>query len=397
LREGKVMDRKKSIKILLQTRKLRVYSMLVFLSLATGACIEEFTADIDEQIKILTVEGSLIKGDETQSVVISYSTTLVYQQFLPVLGCDVKVVDEFNNEFPYLEQDDGTYKATIDNELLIDGREYKLTVRTASGAEYESEYEILNSSPVIDSVYYEIEDRIENYSGEDITGLQFYIDVKAADTTSRYYRWKLIDTYEYTAKAGISYYYYMWDYVRMSPKSTYGVYRCWLSEDVPGMYLTNTNNLILNEKKQIPLHYVSNRTDRLKIRYSLVVEQYSLTEEAHNYFQQKKIASEDPGGLYTRQPSQAVTNIRAKSDTDEKALGYFWASAKTQKRLMVPKLAIPILDQGCTLKPFDINVYEPFPIYIWVDDETGIPMTGNANCFICTLREGTITKPDYWD
>ncbi len=151
------MERLKHIWKFLNKGKLRVYGLLVLLSIATGACVEPFNADIDEEIKIFTVEGSLIKGSESQSVVISYSTTLLYQQFLPVRGCEVKVVDELDNEFPYYEQADGTYAASINNELLVSGRQYMLAIKTPRGAEYESEFETLNSSPEIDTVYYEVE------------------------------------------------------------------------------------------------------------------------------------------------------------------------------------------------------------------------------------------------
>lgn len=383
-------------------KKRNIYRIGIFILMAivASACIEPYISDIEEETKILTIEGSLIKGNPEQNLIISTTTTLLYQEFFPVRGCQAKIIDDQENEFFYSENRDGSYTALIDDESLVYGRGYKLQIITPDGNVYESDYESLENSPSVDSVYYDVEEKIEDYTGEDLKGVQFYVDIKAADSISRYFRWKLTETFEYTTTGDISYVYLDETWEPYPPEDKWALYRCWLTEEVEGLYMTNTINLTVNEKKKIPLQFVSNRGSELKIKYSVLVEQFALSESAYSYWQQKKIASEESGGLYTRQPSQPITNIRNIDDENEPVLGFFWAASKTEKRIFVPRIqGMHVIEDECTIRPLDMEIDEhgPFPMYIRVDEWTGIEMTGRPLCFDCTLRGGTTTKPEFWE
>ena len=187
---------------------IKLLGLFLLLALISNSCIEPYYSDIDEEPKILTIEGSLIKGNAEQNLIISNTTTLLYQEFFPVRGCQAKIVDDQENEFFYSENRDGTYTAMIDDGMLLYDREYKLSITTPEGLVYESDFEIMNKSAAVDSVYYAVEEKIENYTGEQQKGIQFYVDIKAEDTISRYFRWKLTQTYEYTTTGPIHYLYY---------------------------------------------------------------------------------------------------------------------------------------------------------------------------------------------
>ena len=208
------------------------------------------------------------------------------------------------------------------------------------------------------------------------------------------------EAYEYTSTGPISYVYrddklrpdYLIDH--------WALYRCWLTQRVEGLYLSNTVNLAFNKKKRIPLHYISTKTDRMKIRYNLLVKQYSMNESSYNYWQQNKTATEDGGGLYTGQPAQALTNLCIVNDTTDVVVGFFWVSSKTEKRLVVPRpndLFVP--DEKCSIYEFDPTkrLHGPWPVYIRIDDRTGFELTGRPYCFDCQLRGGSLTPPDFWE
>lgn len=373
--------------------------VMVALSFITSSCIEPYQSGIDDQSGIMSIEGSLIKGDSIQRVTLSRTTSLLNSQITPVQGCEVRVVDELGNDFTFIDQDFGNYAVAIADHDLVFDREYKLVVTTPEGAVYESAFEALNYSPTVDTVYYEIEDQMRTYTEDDYLGLQFYIDIIAPDSVSRYFRWKLTETYEYTSTGHLSYILKVVDgeVVQENMDDIWEFYRCWVSEKVPGTYLASTENLTVNEKKKIPLNYVSNFSDRLKIEYSLLVDQYSLTEGAFKYWDQNQVAIEESNGLYNTQPAQPVTNFRCTSNSEERVLGYFWVSSRTEFRIFVPRISsLIVYDFDCPTYEYNPDLHKKMPRYIRVEEETGILTTGHPACFDCRMRGGSTTKPDFW-
>ncbi len=370
------------------------------MTIFTSTCIEPFIAEIDEIPSLISIEGGIIKGDSLQHITITKTATLLNPQYTSVEGCEVKVVDDENNEFVFAYKDMGKYVLAIPDESLVFNRNYKLLITMPDGHIYESQYEKLNSSLDIDSVYYEIEERTTAYTEDDFMGLQFYIDIKATDSISRYFRWRLTETYEYTSTGSISYILFRNDsgFVdKLIPDDIWEVYRCWKSEHVPGIYVSNTNNLTVNKKKKIPLNFVSNKSERLKIKYSLLVNQYTMNEGAYKYWQKNKVAIEESQGLYTTQPGQPVSNLYCVNDSLERVLGYFWASSRTEHRIFVPRINhITVYDVNCEIFEYEPLLHRLLPRYIRLT-ESGIEMTGHPNCFDCTFSGGKITPPDFWE
>lgn len=370
------------------------------LMLSFSSCIEPYTADVEEATDLISVEGSIIRGEPVQTVVVTRTSAMVNPQFLPVRDCRVEVVDDQGAGFLFNENPDGTYTRTIPDEMLKTGRKYQLRVTTPRGERYESSYERLNSGTEVDSVYYRVEDRIDKVAGEELTGLQFYVDLEAADTISRYFRWSLEETYEYTSVAPISYYYLDESLEQYFPEYDTEFFRCWKTAGIKDLFLSSTENLVMNEKKMIPLNYVSTETDRLKIKYSLLIRQYTMSESAYRYWLNNKIATQEAGGLYTQQPGQPVSNIVNVNDSTEQVLGFFWASHKTEQRLTIPRINdLPVFGDPCDLVEFSFADHGkgPFPMYIWVDPMSGIRYTSNRFCFVCTLKGGKTQPPDWWE
>lgn len=363
------------------------------------ACIESYDADIEEEVKVVSVEGALIKGEPVQTVYVTRATALVNPQFIPVRECRVSLLDDEGHEYLYREEIDGSYTLDVSDEQLVFNRSYRLEVVTPGGEQYASAWETLSGGAEVDSVYYRIEEKFDNFSGEMLNGLQFYIDLEASDTVSRYFRWSLAETYEYTVEAPIDFYYEDTSLEPVIEENPMEFFRCWKTTELDGLYLSSTENLTINEKKMIPLHYVSTISDRLKIKYSLFVEQYTLSEGAYLYWQRNKIATQESGGLYTQQPGQPVSNVVNLNDSTEQVLGYFWVSHKTEQRIFVPRISsLPVIGEKCNLVEFNVVDHGegPFPVYIYVDDQTGQNLTGTPYCFNCTLKGGTNVQPKFW-
>jgi len=360
-------------------------------------CKEPFEAETDEKIDAIAVDGSLVKGRERQTLIITRSAPLDDIEYLPVTDCQVKVVDELNNEFHFTEESDGEYVAVIEDNLLVNNRKYKLIFNTPDGNSYESDYETIIETAPVDSVY-PVRETLYNISEqkyEDI--IQFYLDLKAPETGARYYRWELSETYEIHSYYYINYI-YDGDSIIETPNIRDSVYYCWITSGINELYSSNTVNLVINEKKKIPLNNALADSRKFAVKYSLLIEQYALNEKAYDYWNQKKIEIQESGGLYTTQPGQSASNIVNVNDPAEKVLGYFWASSLSVKRIFFREPFTYRRPFGiCEREDFIDSIQEgPFPVYITGDITLGFLYTADEECFDCTLIGGSLEKPEFW-
>jgi hypothetical protein len=362
-----------------------------------NSCQIPYEAEIEEKIGLISIEGSIVKGDSTQTIIITRSTSLYTPEFDPVLDCAVSVEDDAGNEFTFQELERGIYKSVIPDEFLVFERKYKLIIRTPEGEQYESSYEVLNQSALVDSVYHERKNLYVASRDKELDGVHFYLDLMGSESDSRYYRWVLTETWEYISTSYINYYYANDSFNIEYPETPFEFFYCWRSMKIKGLYSSSTVNLTSNMKKKIPLHFVSNQTNRLSVEYSLLVEQYSLNAGAYNYWNQTKVETHESGGLHTQQPGQTRSNLFNINDNDEEVLGYFWASSKTKKRIFISRPPMMTFNNPeCDLELIDYEVDLTFPIFI-IADPFGNEYTTNSECLNCLLLGGDNKEPDYWE
>jgi len=375
----------------------------LFIFIWLGGCIEPFTPNIDESEESIVIEGQITDQEGDHYINISRSAPYNDPHKIPEPDCQVvEVVDNFGNSFEFYEGDPGVYRQWLPKDFLNIGTQYKVKITTADGENYESEFdELLSPSPSIDSIYYEIETR-ETYNPDNpLNGIQFYLDLNAPDDFSRNYRWELEETWEYEAKYRIQYYY---DGDIHSIQDPFFLFRCWRTDPIQQIYTSTTRYLSSNTISKFPLHYVSGLTNRLKIKYSLLVKQYSLSNEAYDYWLQIQKQSQESGGLYETQPAY-IGNISNINDNKEVVLGFFNASSVTEKRIFVSEpFNFKIWDANCDLSIIvntrRLSRYTLYPLYMISLSSMGVGPpygVGRGICFDCTASGGKTQKPDFWD
>jgi len=182
---------------------------------------------------------------------------------------------------------------------------------------------------------------------------------------------------------------------------------CWITEYVNAIYTLDVANLTSHHYKLMPLHFVSNETQRLKYRYSLLVRQFILDEPAFRYWDELKKNTQEMSGLYDRQPSFTPGNICNCNDPEEQILGFFSVSGITEKRIFVgdvPGLEVP--DRIFCFPTFEMPrlrffMKQDLPIFlsraVWPLD--GVIYFGQTTqrCLDCRLYQGSSgDPPDYW-
>ncbi len=374
----------------------RVYAALFVLIIAfiATACIEEYDPKIITETELLVIDGCIIKGDSLQFVYVSRSTSIDNSYFNAVSGCVVWATNGQGVEFTFEEKDDGEYSAVIPDAYLAYGSQFKITVIIPNGNEYESDYETIYESSAIDSLYYEIESYQSSSVSSNI-GLQFYCDLKADETATLNYMWLLEETWETHSPFLIA---KILDQetneVTYFDPATDSLQVCYDTDPVSEIYTASTENLTSNEKKKIPLRYMADTNYKINYNYSILAKQYALSDAAYDYWSQLQVLSSESSGMYETQPSNVTGNICNINNPDEEVLGYFYAASYSEKRL---NFKGPLTDYNsahtCSLIAYDVDNppgYEP--VYFSTTGQIADPV-----CFNCTLMDGTLTKPDFFE
>ncbi len=153
-----------------------------------------------------------------------------------------------------------------------------------------------------------------------------------------------------------------------------------------------------------PLYFISNMSDRLRVRYSILVTQYSLSEEEYNFWDKVQYLSEEAGGLYDIIPSDIPGNIYCPDDPGEKILGYFSVSGAASKRLFIKDnfkgQLNPYTADACVADTIFNGAYIPnLDVSVWVIVNNFNPpykvITYSRGCADCTTR-GTTQEPSFW-
>ena len=134
----------------------------------------------------LVVDGVVIAGND--STIITLSRTKSLTDSAPTakeLEARVSVIDVSGVEYALTEQGEGRYVAS---QLPLDATtSYQLKIITKDGNEFRSDPGKVNTSPPIDSVFWQ----------QDSSGVQIYLNTHDPGNGTRYYQWEYIETWEF--------------------------------------------------------------------------------------------------------------------------------------------------------------------------------------------------------
>lgn len=376
--------------------KIKIYSLILLSHfLLLSSCIDEYWPDIKKYDNLLVIDGVITNGSAPYTISLSVSTDINAPRHIPYENCEVSIIDDLYNEVDLIEEEPGKYKTQGEELVGQPSRQYKLTINTPDGKTYESSFETLKAPVEIDTIYNLIEYHESSTEDHDLAGYQFYIDTKTAEYDSAYFWWSLEETYEYNADFTIEYTYSG----SIKPFTNWDtLYTCWRTLKVNKIFITNTENLAESRVLNFPLNYVDTETRRLSVRYSLLINQYTIDAKVYEYWNNIKTQIEESGSLYSTQPFQVRGNMVNVDDPEEPVLGYFIAAGLSQKRIFPDPPAGVLFYYSTCLPVFDMGLgfTRPWhwPIYITLIN--GTFATASEGCFDCTSKGGTTEMPEFW-
>lgn len=283
------------------------------------SCIDPIQLDADGVAGQLVVDGLITDQEGPHSVRLSRSVNfdnngVITTYTIPEVGAIATINDDHGNVINLNESKEGIYvsKPVVKGEV---GRSYKLIIKTKDGNEYQSRAEKLYPVPMIDSIRYEYVEieKISESSGNVLKSFGFKIYVITSDppAENNFYRWKTTGIIEFFSVAeGVDSSTCWYGTGRLEPKAE-------LSDD------TYFNGNKFTQPIAIAPY---ERTTRMLIN----VSQYSMTPEAFSFWSLISNQQQNTGSIFDPVPSKIDGNVKSMN-TDEIVLGYFGASAVTEK------------------------------------------------------------------
>jgi len=372
--------------------------ILLITTLFLTSCVEKFMPELDKYENLLVVDGMITNEAGPYTIRLSTSTAINTPGFKPYIGATVTITDNLGNSETLIETIPGNYSTSYNGMQGVIGRKYKISISTQDGDIYESDYEQMYGLAQIDSIYAEVEYH-HNSLNEELSGCQFYINSNISGSESKYLLWKLQETYEFNSDFLIDYIYSNYNMYQVLNSDT--LFKCWRTENIYEIFTYTTEHLQQQNLHKIPLNYISSETKRLTILYSLLVEQYSITEKAYHFWNSLQKQNSGQGSLYSQQPYQIRGNIYNVNNSEEPVLGYFGVASVTKKRIFVPRPPdINFVYPKCELD-YEGMVFlfatpeSQWPVYMAIGPDGNVGLASDG-CFDCTLRGGSLLKPPFW-
>jgi hypothetical protein len=368
--------------------------------LLAGSCVEQYVSPYKSPTTgYLVVEG-YIAGNGPTRYTLSRSISLQGDSAIPaVTGAALQVEGDDNSTYPLTEQGNGVYGAP--SLPLNAPTRYRLRIATPGGDTYLSDFVPYRPTPPIDSINWVRDSR----------GVTIYANTHDPTNSTRYYQWTYDQVWEYHSAEGSQYIYDAPTNSLITRPDSEMFYTCYRDVSYTSILIGSSAKLAQDLIYEAPLVHIGAATQPLSVEYTILVNQYALTDSAYNFLQLMKQNTESLGSIFDAQPSNIQGNIRSVTNPGEPVIGYISAGTLQQQRIFInnselkdwgyvfactfPDVAVP--DNPDSIKAF-FGELGLIPTYqIFKGQPPMIYYDGNlASCIDCRTQAGTTQKPPYW-
>ena len=347
----------------------------------------------------LVVEGFLTGSPDSTYITLTHTRSLKdTAPGSPELKASLVVEGDQNTITALPEIGNGLYGNLLN---LTSSEKYRLTILTADGRKYQSDYVPFKQTPAIDSLTWE----------QDNSEVSFYINTHDPVNNTLYYRWHFEETWQYSTYLNTNFDYKHGTIVQRTPEEQ--IHNCWSSNISPTILLASTNRLSQDLISHYLFNTVSKSTEKIYILYSVIVYQYALTKDQYDYWTELKKNSEQLGTLFDAQPSQLNSNIHSLGNSQEPVLGYLSASTVQKKRIFVGINEMDNMNylpyyiacrklndvtsgfsQYDTSRAYEYLEAPKHPYTFWYFD--GAYHIAQNFCIDCRVHGGSNIKPNFW-
>ncbi len=360
----------------------------------------------------LVVEGVINSGSD--STVIKLSRTVKLSSTIaknPVPHAILTVEGDQNNSYTLTETTNGNYVAAGLN--LDNTRQYRLRIKTPDNKQYLSDFVPVKVTPPIDSIGF----NITSVGG---AGIQIYANTHDPNNNTHYYRWDYDETWRFHSLY-TSYYYSIGVPVPVTyfPLRTAAqrIDSCFGNAVASNIVLGSSAKLTQDVIYQAPIITIASTSEKIEIKYSILLRQYALTSAAYIFWQNLKNNTEKLGSIFDAQPSQINGNIHNINDASDPVIGYISVCTVQTKRVFITRAQLPpswepVYPYTCGI---DSNYFSNprdgrndvqlsllripnsnIPLYpMFMGNNIIGFLSSTIDCADCTIR-GTTQQPPFW-
>lgn len=370
----------------------------LILSLLLTNCKKPFNPDVsDSDLFMLAIEGNIVTGLNIENTIhLSKLRNLSSPpNDNPETKALVQIVSNSGEKWTLPEVSSGIYQAKLS---LNNNASYQLKIQTQSNKLIESPMSQPVLTSPIDSVtwaYDAVSKRID-----------FFVNSHAPLQNTHYYRWNFKETWERHAWYESDYEYVNRKIV-LRPYANY-TYACYSNDSAHSIIIGNNSNLSQNIINAQPLTSIYSPSEKLFVRYSILVQQMGLTKQAYDFWDILKKNTELTGSLFDPQPSKMPTNLICTNDKNLQLQGFISVGNMTEYRIFVKNASLagwPFRDETLNCSSVEKGSQSSAEAYLlqYPDYQPAYYIMGSGGfglapkiCVDCRLTGGTTQKPIYW-
>jgi hypothetical protein len=385
-----------------------IYILLLFLAFS---CKTPYQQKLNATTNsYLVIEGTINSNNgPADSTLVTLSRTIdisTANKTTAELRAIVSVEDGNGYVFALREIPGGRY---VSGPLGLDKtKKYRLRVKTTENKTYLSDLESIVYTPPIDSIGF-------TTSGQRVT---IYANAHNPNNNTWYYRWDYQETWTIHAPYKSM---FMTNGQAIVPRPDNAQFpsKCWIGDNSNDIALASTKKLVNDVVYQAPIAYIDGVSEKLSDRYSILLKQYGLSEDAFRFWQQLQKNTEKIGSIFDAQPSEIKGNIHCITNAAEQVFGYISFTNIQTKRIYINPIDLPVsyfvgikticeLDSipfipprpddphvSVTLVPFGSVLIPINEIFIGPAISPWGYTAVTQSCVDCTIR-GSKVRPSFW-
>ena len=330
----------------------------------TTACITPIDVVINEEINVLVIDGYITTEVGPHEIRITRSAKFgdIFVGTIELISkASVSVRDQTGTVTKLLEDRPGFYYTPIEFKGEI-GFSYTLFVETIAGEDYSSFPQTIAPAPVIQDVFFEFKNTPTIDPTVTNSGLDVMVQFDDPADERNYYMWEVDGDFQQTTNPEL---FVNLETDQLAPKDCCSV--CYISDngvmaDILSDIQVNGNTIVQK------IGFLKDDRRRFQSAYMIHIRQFSITEDAFEFFRVLRNQLEISGSIFDPPPATIGSNIINLNDPDAPTIGYFGA--------------------------FDVQKYDAF-IDLNQITEPRSDQVANDDCRL--LQNSTTVKPADWN
>lgn len=376
---------------------------LIILTLASVlSCREPFEPTEVQSLSTIVVDGLITNESKQHVITISKSSPIDSNQFIPVEGALVQLIENGSTTFVLSEFMPGMYRTFPFSGKV--GSTYQLVIE-AGGGRYQSTLVTLKATPEISEIKGVF---ATQESGQ--RGIQVVLNTTDPSNSSNFFRWEWVETFEVRSPYPRRYEWLGGNElleVDLVPAT-----RCWQTDSSNQVLIASTSGLESATVNSFEIRFIPESGQELVELYSIEVRQFALDQEAFSFWQVIREIGERQGSIFDLQPG-LVTGNMSSIDGEGLILGYFDAAQVQTQRVFFQRgqfnadglVRFSEFQANCTAS---LDTIPPVQLaeYMSLNGEeknvigflqnTGFGwLIGPKECTDCRFQ-GSSEKPDFW-